>query len=158
VNWMTAGKGIVHVERIPEAERRGGGRLHLLQAWVALPVDHEETDPSFEHYDKATVPSFDIKGVSVQLIAGQAFGRVSPVKTFSPLFYFVSHLKEGRRLSFDPGKHEAAFYLMSGELLIDGQTVSGPALIHFTPDSAIELLATGDSTGAFLGGEPFKEH
>src|SRR5690606_31178987 len=83
VNWMTAGRGITHSERFERA-RREGGPLDGIQAWVALPNESEETDPSFTHYGSEQLPAFDEDGVSARLIAGEAFGLKSQVRTHSP--------------------------------------------------------------------------
>ena len=84
VNWMTAGRGVVHSER---SERSHETTLHGIQTWVALPDEHEETDPWFRHYPATDIPTWQEQGVSITLIAGQAYGRTSPVQTFSPMIY-----------------------------------------------------------------------
>src|ERR1700756_5214624 len=83
VNWMTAGRGIVHSERTAADHRDGGEPLHGLQTWVALPAAHEETDHSFAHYEATELPALEAEGKSVRLVVGQAWGLRSPVKTFS---------------------------------------------------------------------------
>src|SRR5690348_5873812 len=86
VNWMTAGRGITHSERFERA-RREGGRLHALQAWVALPERDEETDPAFAHHSPEDLPVFEEGGVWGRLLAGDAFGQKARVRTHSPMFY-----------------------------------------------------------------------
>src|SRR5690606_41656955 len=87
INWMTAGRGIVHSERTPQDRRSSGSRLHGLQLWVALPTNHEATEPSFLHTPASALPSRDEDGVHVRVLAGTAYGMTSPVPTLSPLFY-----------------------------------------------------------------------
>lgn len=157
VNWMTAGKGIVHSERMPDHVRKNGGSLHGLQAWVALPTDVEEKDPSFVHHAQSDLPVFDVNGVECRLIAGEAFGRKSPVKTDSKLFYFAMHLPEEKKLSFNPEGQEAAVYLVKGEIKTDGQTFQAPAMLVFKPGEAIEIEAKQDSLAAVFGGESLGE-
>src|SRR3954471_22278308 len=86
VNWMTAGRGITHSERFERA-RREGGRLHGIQAWVALPDAYEEADPDFFHYDAAALPSLAEDAADGRLIAGSAYGARSAVPVHSPMFY-----------------------------------------------------------------------
>src|SRR4051812_46489945 len=86
VNWMIAGRGITHSERFEKA-RADGGPLHGIQAWVALPREYEETEPSFAHYDAAALPLHEDGGLRTRLLAGEAFGLRAGVKTHSPLFY-----------------------------------------------------------------------
>src|SRR5690625_5331655 len=87
VNWMTAGKGITHSERLEYAGAHGA-YMHGIQAWVALPAAHEEDEPSFEHYHGAqALPEWQENGVQGRLIAGTIDGLQSRVKTHSPLFY-----------------------------------------------------------------------
>src|SRR5262245_17892754 len=87
INWMTAGRGIVHSERTPAELRKLGSRLHGLQIWVALPKAHEEIEPGFQHHAAETLPILEIDGAKLRVLAGTAFGRTSPVRTLSPLFY-----------------------------------------------------------------------
>ena len=87
VNWMTAGRGIVHSERTDPIRQAAGGTLHGMQAWVALPVEDEETEPSFHHHDAADLPSYEEGGLYARLVAGEAYGAAAKVPTHSPLFY-----------------------------------------------------------------------
>src|SRR5690242_9660490 len=87
INWMTAGRGIVHSERTPPEHRQNGSRLHGLQLWVALPLEHEETEPSFRHYPGSSLPARDRGGVHLRVLAGTAYDMTSPVEILSPLFY-----------------------------------------------------------------------
>ena len=97
VNWMTAGKGIVHSERTPEGLRKSDKVLHGLQIWVALPKELEHMEPSFAHVGEDELPVWQRQGLSFKLIAGSVFGRVSPVPVYSPLYFieikisFISH-------------------------------------------------------------------
>ena len=86
VNWMTAGKGVVHSERTPEYLRTTDKRLHGLQIWVALPKEKENIDPSFVHIEAKDIPEWQQDNVTIKLIAGEAFGKKSPVPVYSPLY------------------------------------------------------------------------
>ena len=87
VNWMTAGRGVVHSERTPDYLRHSDKVLHGMQIWVALPKELEDCEPSFSHTPKAEIPEWEDQGVQFKLIAGEAFGRKSPVPVYSPLFF-----------------------------------------------------------------------
>lgn len=157
VNWMTAGRGIVHSERIRADLRRRGTKLHGLQAWIALPVHAEGTEPRFAHFAKERLAAFDKDGVSIRLIAGSAFGQTSPVKTESNLFYFIAEAPEARNLRFSTDGQEGALYLVSGQIIVDQQTFDAPAMIVFKRGETIDVAARKNSRLAFFGGEPFPE-
>lgn len=158
VNWMTAGSGVVHSERSPAESRDRPRPFHGAQAWVALPVEFEEVSPSFEHVEADRLPVFERDGVRHVLAAGEAFGLRSPVKAFSRLFYAHSEIAAGSRLVFDPEGQEAAFFLVSGEAEVDGETYAGPGLLHFDVGVRVEIIAKSACSGLLLGGDPLVEH
>ena len=156
VNWMTAGRGIVHSERLPR-ELADGGRMHGLQAWVALPLEHEEMAPTFEHHARESLPRFEVNGARLTLVAGEAFGRRSPATTHSPLFYLEAAIPAGRELRMDPGAQEAGFYLLRGEVTVDGQNIRAPNLVVFRTGQPFAIAASaGDAFGMLLGGAPLE--
>jgi redox-sensitive bicupin YhaK (pirin superfamily) len=156
VNWMVAGRGITHSERL-ETLRAQGGPMHGIQSWVALPREHEETDPAFAHHGSTELPTFEDGGGWARLIAGEAFGLKSPVLTHSPLFYLHWVLPAGAsaRLPLQPA--ERAIYVASGSV----QTADGPIaqgqLAVFTPGQEVALTASTPSVIMLLGGEPVGE-
>src|SRR5689334_25081003 len=87
VNWMTAGRGIVHSERTSPELKASGSRLFGIQTWVALPAAHEETEPTFIHYSESVLPILEAEGKCVRLMVGRAWGLCSPVQTFSDMIY-----------------------------------------------------------------------
>ena len=95
VNWMTAGRGIAHSERSDAELRKQREKLYGIQIWVALPKQHEETAPDFTHYEAGELPVIEGEGKTVRVIAGSVFGKQSPVKTFSSLFYADVSLRQG---------------------------------------------------------------
>jgi redox-sensitive bicupin YhaK (pirin superfamily) len=153
VNWMTAGKGVVHSERVPPGPGPDRRVIHGLQAWVALPERLENVEPTFEHHDRAAVPRWESEGVSYELLAGAAMGMSSPVRCHSRLFYLLARAAGACELRFDPEGQDAGLYLVSGELAVSDRRVRGPALIVFKPGARIELAANGPFDGVFLGGE-----
>ena len=152
VNWMTAGSGITHSERF-EKIREVGGPLHGIQSWVALPVRDEETTPAFAHYGHVELPTVDEGGSWARLIAGEAFGVRSPVKTHSPLFYAHCALKDKARVEMPQGYPERAAYVASGSVEADGRRFNAGQMLVFESGSAT-LTSAGPSIVMLLGGEP----
>ena len=159
VNWMTAGRGIVHSERTAPDVRAAGGALYGIQSWVALPIAHEETAPGFVHHGVETLPLVEDAGVRARVIAGSLFGAPSPVATLSDMIYADIHLAPGARLRIDAEHVERAIYIVSGTIDVAGQDGAFGAmqLILFKPGAEIVLTATAETRLMLLGGEPFAE-
>jgi redox-sensitive bicupin YhaK (pirin superfamily) len=154
VNWMTAGRGIVHSERTDRETRLKGANLHGMQAWVALPIEDEETDPAFFHHGQEDLPSFQDTGLSGRLIAGSGFGLTSGVKTHSPMVYAHWELKAGTTAGFPDEYPERAAYVARGEVEIDGRTFHAGQMPVFEPGGSVGITATTEATVMLLGGEP----
>lgn len=153
VNWMTAGRGITHSERFERA-RAQGGLIHGIQAWVALPDAHEETDPSFHHHDTDDLPVFEENGAWGRLIAGAAFGRRAQVHTHSPLFYVHWELAPGARVSIPTEYPERAVHVTAGAVEIDGQRFAQGQMLIFAAGKPAVMRALEPSIVMALGGEP----
>ena len=154
VNWMTAGRGIVHSERSDTERRKSEDKLHGLQLWVALPKKFEETEPDFTHYPVGDLPLLDGDGLHARLIAGAAFGLSSPVKTFSNLFYLDVSLQAGARLALDAEHEERAAYVVGGTIEIEGSEFESGRLLVFAPQRQIVIKADAPARFVLLGGEP----
>jgi redox-sensitive bicupin YhaK (pirin superfamily) len=153
VNWMTAGRGITHSERLEKA-RREGDTLHGIQAWVALPEKDEETDPAFAHHGAAELPTHDEGGLWWRLIAGQAFGVKAKVKTHSPLFYLHCAVRAGTRVPLPTDHRERAAYIVAGAVEVDGRRFDQGRMLVFTAGAAAAFTAIAPSIVMLLGGEP----
>jgi redox-sensitive bicupin YhaK (pirin superfamily) len=153
VNWMTAGRGITHSERF-EKSRAEGGMVHGIQAWVALPEEHEEAAPAFAHHDHTDLPSVEEDGVWMRLIAGEAFGMNANVKIHSPLFYAHWTLAAGAKTQLSAEYSERAAYVIAGVVQIDGQTLTAGHMAVFARGQAIPFVATTPAIVMVLGGEP----
>ena len=153
VNWMTAGSGISHSERF-DTIRATGGNLHGIQAWIALPEAVEETSPSFVHFDAAQLPSHEEPGLSIKVIAGEAYGLKSPVTTLSPLFYAHLDLDAGSTAEMCGGYSERAIYVTHGRAEIDGEQYEAGQMAVLAPGSRPAITATERSIVMLLGGEP----
>jgi len=158
VNWMTAGNGIVHSERSPETVRKAGARLHGIQTWVALPKDHETVAPSFFHHPGATLPKIEQPGVRMTVIAGDAFGKTSPVKVFSRTLYVAIELDAGASVEIPPEHAERGIYPVDGSVALDGEALPAEHMVVLTPGQAATLTATAPSRVMLLGGDPTDGH
>jgi redox-sensitive bicupin YhaK (pirin superfamily) len=158
VNWMTAGKGIVHSERTPEYLRHSDKMLHGLQIWVALPKELEQMEPNFTHVEAQDIPAWEENGVSFKLIAGEAFGKKSPVPVYSPL-YFIE-IKSETTQKVNIGKDlfgESGLYILEGSIK-SGEHIYDPKQILITNDSSLcEFEIAANSTVYIFGGTPFPE-
>jgi redox-sensitive bicupin YhaK (pirin superfamily) len=152
VNWMTAGKGITHSERFEDL-RAHGGRMHGIQAWVALPVETEEADPGFFHHSAADLPTYEGQGLWARLIAGEAFGAKSPVKVSSPMFYVHWRLDAGAVAQLPAEYPERAAYVAQGVIEIDGQQLHEGQMAVFAPGQPVQVTAVTPAIVMLLGGE-----
>ena len=154
LNWMTAGKGIVHSERTPPRERGAGQKIYGIQSWVALPKSHEDVAPNFEHVQDAALPLLADKGRSVRVIAGEIYGARSPVKTHSDLFYADVTLEPGARLPLPAEHEERGIYISEGSLTVSGERHEAGRLLVFKPGDALTLATETGARFMLLGGEP----
>ncbi len=159
VNWMTAGRGIVHSERTAPAVRASGGSLFGLQTWVALPTAHEETPPEFFHHGASEIPQAHAQGVTIRVVAGSSDGMTSPVRTFSDMLYADVALVDGARYQLKAEHIERAVYVISGIVEVEGQQGGFAAgeLVIFKPDAEIVMRASGPTRLMLVGGEPLAE-
>lgn len=152
VNWMTAGRGIVHSERTAAERRMAGDKLHGLQCWVALPSDKEEIKPAFFHRDAVDLPLATDNGFTARVIAGSAFGKSSPVVTASETIFVDVMLEAGTTIPLDADYEERAIYIVDGEIEIAGDRFQAPKLLVFRPGDRITVRATQKAHIAILGG------
>lgn len=157
INWMTAGKGIVHSERTPDFDRKEGIRINGIQLWVALPEEHEEIEPSFIHYPKNTLPEFRIEDATIKLLLGKAFKHRSPVKVHSDLFYAEIKIPKGGKFNFVVEGREAALYVVDGRINIEGQDVKAREMAIGKKDEDLLITAVEDTRFMALGGHPIGE-
>jgi len=153
MNLMTAGRGITHSERTPDVQRANGQAMLGLQSWIALPEGSEEIDPSFQHYGAESLPMVRDTGFSARIIAGNAFGKASPVSMVSPWFYVEVTARAGTTLPLDPDHEERAIYVVEGEIEIAGDRHEAPRLLIFRPGDEITVKVIRDTRMMFLGGD-----
>jgi redox-sensitive bicupin YhaK (pirin superfamily) len=158
VNWMTAGSGIVHSERTPEYLRNSDKSLHGLQIWVALPKDLEQMEPSFYHAGEDELPQWEQEQVSFRLIAGQAFGRKSPVPVYSPLYFLELKSKAKQVVKIgDDLFGESGLYILEGSIESEGNTFGPKQLLVAKNSKLCEFTLSENSVVYIFGGEPFPE-
>jgi hypothetical protein len=155
VNWMTAGRGIVHSERTAPTARVSGEHVHGIQSWVALPDGQEDGEPTFVHYPAATLPTRVGDGVDLTVIAGEAFGLRSPVATLWPTLYVHVQIAHGATLEVPSDRSERAVYVVQGELTVGDIAVTAGQLAVLEPGQKSTLRALGDTRAMLLGGEHF---
>jgi len=154
VNWMTAGRGIVHSERTPPAVREHESSIYGIQSWIALPRAREEIEPAFEHVPAASLPIIEGDGVSARLIAGTLFGKTSPVTTQSPIFYADVTLRAGATVTMAPNYTQRAAYLLEGAVDCAGARHTPPQMLVFDSRARAAITAREPARLLLLGGEP----
>lgn len=152
VNWMVAGRGIAHSERSPAEVRREGAHAHGIQSWVALPLEHEETAPRFEHHPASTIPRIEREGVVLEVIAGTAYGARSPVTVLSPTLYVHAELEAGARLPIDDEHEARAVYVAEGSIGCDERPFGPGTMIVLRHGVAVTIEARQRSRIMIVGG------
>jgi len=154
VNWMTAGRGIVHSERTAPDVRATGGPLFGIQSWLALPKRHEETEPGFVHVTAGDLPVLSDAGAYVRVIAGTFHGVRAPVPSFSDMFYADAELAGGGHVVLPAEHEERAIYVAAGAVEIAGDSFAAGQLLIFRPRDEIVIRAPASARVLLLGGEP----
>jgi len=150
VNWMVAGRGIVHSERTPRSDRTT--RLHALQTWVALPLADEEVAPAFEHHAESTLPAVALPGAALRVLAGSAYGQRAPAGVRSPTLYVHARLAPGAGLPVDDEHEERAVYVVEGSVECDGRRLEEGTMAILTPGARAQLAAPAAANVVLLGG------
>jgi hypothetical protein len=156
VNWMTAGRGIVHSERTGDELRRRGSRVHGIQTWVALPRSAEETEPAFFHHPAASLPEIRSPGVVARVIAGTALGQESPVKVFSSTLYVDLDMSADATFELSDEHQDRAIYVAAGHIDLNGTRFTVGAMPVLEPAAAARIRALADSRLLLLGGSPLE--
>jgi redox-sensitive bicupin YhaK (pirin superfamily) len=152
VNWMTAGRGIVHSERTAPDHRDGSEPLHGLQLWVALPFKDEETAPAFAHTPSTDIPQMREDGLTLRVIAGSIHGLRSPVATLWETIFAEARLAAGTFLPLGTEYEERALYVISGEIEIGGYRHPSQQLLVLKPGDRTEVKALEDAHFVLVGG------
>jgi redox-sensitive bicupin YhaK (pirin superfamily) len=157
VNWMSAGRGIVHSERTPKDLLDQPHRTHGLQLWVALPEALEDSAPSFQHLPAERIPRLRIDGATVHVVVGSAFGQASPVRTSSPTLALVLDFDaaSGATVALAEGDApERALYALDHPIEVDGVAYDELTMVVLAPGATPELAAPRGGRVVVVGGEP----
>lgn len=157
VNWMTAGKGIVHSERVPEDRRGDTYRLHGYQVWVALPEAAESIDPQFTHIESDHLPKWVEGGLNFCLVAGEFNGRKSPVPVFSPLYMLDICAESKEDWSLDSLYGEKGICVVEGVIEAEGEKFKKGNLLVAKPEELCKITIESGARVLVFGGEPFEK-
>lgn len=159
INWMTAGRGIVHSERRPDSLANQPHVNHGIQLWAALPLAHEEAEPSFVHTPSAAIPQVRVGDATVRVLIGEAFGQTSPVATHARTLYLDVQLPAGATLQIPALVPEMAVYTVDAPITLQGELLPEHVLAVAEPGQALELAA-GENAARLMvvGGDPLDAH
>lgn len=158
LNWMTSGRGIVHSERTPAELKGKARRSHGLQLWAALPREHEEVAPSFSSTPASAIPVVPFDGGEVRVLIGNAFGKASPVRTFSETYYLDIQLAAGKHIVVDQLPEEAAIYAVLGQVAVDGQALEQHTMAWLGDAGSVRVTASAQARFVVIGGAPLDGH
>ena len=162
VQWMTAGRGIVHEEFHSADFTRKGGTLEMVQLWVNLPARFKSADPGYQTLLDADIPDVPIANDagSVRVIAGEYGGRKGPARTFTAINLLDVDIRTGKSAEFNlPNGHTAAVLVLKGNVRVNGSrdAVEGDLGIFSRDGSSITITASTDATVLLMSGEPIDE-
>jgi len=154
VNWMTAGRGIVHSERTGTELRTTGSPIHGLQMWVALPAAKEEMEAGFAHHEVAEFPTVEDNGKGVRVVVGSLYGASSPVPVVHETIFGDVHLAARSTLPIDADHEERALYVIDGTVDIADDKFEPGRLLVFKPGDRVTVTAVTNAHLVIVGGAP----
>lgn len=158
INWMTAGKGVVHSERTPPHLNNKKQRLHGLQIWIALPKNLENTEPSFYHFDKEEIPSWQEENLNFKLLAGKLGNKQSPVPVHSPLYLLKIKADENQQVVFKEKLFgESGLYILEGSINLEGNDYSAGQMLIANKADLCSFELKKHSIVFIFGGDSFEE-
>lgn len=155
VNLMTAGSGIVHSERSPDADRAKASKISAIQTWLALPDGREEMDPAFEHVPEASLPLVEAHRARARVIMGKLWGQAAPVTTYANTIYADINLQPGGAIPIDCDAEERAIYLAGGDAALDNLALRPMTLYVLRPGTSTTLRSVDGARVMLCGGEAF---
>ena len=143
LNYMTAGRGVTHSERMAPPQPGQPAKVFGLQTWLAMPTETEDMAPTFEHRDMEALPLLEAEGKQLRLILGHAYGAKAPTQTLSDMFYADAILDPGARLPMpSPTDHEdRAVYVLTGSCQVAGIDYGAGDMLVFRPGDHIQITA-----------------
>ena len=158
VNWMVAGRGITHSERVPAELLGHSMAIYGIQTWVALPEREEDAAPRFEHHPSEALPVLEDEGINLRLILGNAYGAVAPASVFTDTFYADVALQPGARMPLPDDHEDRGLHILEGSISVAGETFQAGQMMIFRPKNSISVAAGQSGArlvilgGATLGG------
>ena len=153
INWMTAGRGIVHSERGPADLRDTPYPIHGLQLWSALPRKFEECEPAFAHTPAEVLPQWRETGWSARVLIGSMFGLTSPVRTYAETVYIDFDTARSATIDLPAATIERGIYLVNGTMAIDGRELA-PMQLAVLDTAATRIDVSSGARFVLIGGEP----
>ncbi|MBS1598243.1 MAG: pirin family protein [Bacteroidetes bacterium] len=159
VNWMTSGSGIIHSEGPTEEFLKTGGKLQLMQVWINLPAKEKNIEPTFRHYTSSVLPVVDNGDAWLKILIGDYGGRISPIRTHTPMFYYHVKLKKDKLFVLPVNElFSAAIYVMQGKIRVLNEEAKTGQLVDFNIDGdQLAFAALEDTDLIVFGGLPIKE-
>jgi hypothetical protein len=161
VQWMTAGRGLVHAEVSPESFKERGGPLEILQLWVNLPSRLKMVEPAYVGLQKEDIPVVDADGgkARVHLVSGTWGGRTGPIQSKTDVHLAFIELSPGAHLEAQaPSSRSVFLYVVRGSILVGGLQADAFHLVELNDDGdVVEIDALTDAVILFGHAEPFGE-
>jgi quercetin 2,3-dioxygenase len=155
VQWMRAGRGVIHDESPDEVLVRTGGSLRGVQLWINMPRGAKGADPACRHLKAEEIPLLPDENGAVRLVAGRVGDVTGPVQTSGNPFVVHASLPSGGTLRMDASEpRELALYVMTGKLAIAGEAVEPGQLARLAPGDLLQVTATEDCEVLLVGGDP----
>jgi redox-sensitive bicupin YhaK (pirin superfamily) len=155
INLMTAGSGIVHSERSPDALRPTGPSLYGMQTWLALPDGGEEVAPAFDHVASEGLPLLEDDGARARVLMGTLWGKTAATPQHSPTIYADIELDPGGSMPIDSDADERGVMLVGGEAELDGDPLERYMLYVLRPGHAARLSSANGGRVMLMGGQAF---
>ena len=161
VQWMTAGRGLIHAEVSSDEFKKKGGTLEILQLWLNLPAKHKMTAPFYSGLQDNEIPRWqsEDKRVSIQVISGEWEGVKGAFKSIANVSIYTLHMNAGASISTRiPVENNVFFYIVRGKVSLAGKTISYRNLVEFNhDDETLEIAASENSIVIVGNAHPLNE-
>lgn len=160
LNWMTAGRGIVHSERTPKEDQIAEPHkwMHGVQIWVGLPVEQEECEPSFAHWPSDSMPRIKFgNNINAKLMIGEFNGTKSPVNCLSRTLFMDLPCTQAGEAHWSFNEQELGLFIVSGKATINGHELKSDDLILVADPKNIDIQYSENTRILAIGGDPFPE-
>jgi quercetin 2,3-dioxygenase len=161
IQWMTAGRGLTHVEQASEEFKENGGDFEVLQMWLNLPASLKMTQPRYQGLQKKDIPNLEFNDgkVIVNLISGTLGNQKGPFQSLTNVYLSTIYFKPSGKVELQaPAEHNIFFYVVRGSLKANNTAVETLQLVEFEHDAGnIQVEASADSILIYGHARPFNE-